>query len=243
MSRRRRRSEEEPGVPTWIVSFSDMITLLLSFFVLLQVFAHDQDPELFFIGQGSFRRALSGMGIPDWLFGKPNTADHEYRKPRFPAEQERETLAPTRVVDEQDEIIRKLFADIRRLMETETSELRESVVSVSASPIRFTGADTRLDEAARRYLRTYAGDLRQNMAPAGARVYVVGLDDAPNSEAQAWLRSAQRALAVEEFLRELLAPAGWETSSWGAGDGGAWRRTLGVTPEQCDIVLAVMREN
>ena len=240
---RRRGAEQEPGVPTWIVSFSDMITLLLSFFVLLQVFAHDQDPELFFIGQGSFRRALSGMGLPNWLFGKENTADHEFRKLRYPAEDERELLAPTRVVDEQDEIIRKLFADIRRLMETETSELRESVVSVAATPIRFAGADARLDEVARRYLRTYATDLRQNMAPQGARVYVVGLDDGPDEQGQASLRSAQRALAVEECLRDLLEPAGWETCSWGAGDGGAWRRTLGVTPEQCSIVLAVMREN
>ena len=67
MAAKKRQEEEAEGAPAWIVSFADMITLLLAFFVLLQSFAQEQDPELFHQGQGSFRRSISGFGIPDLL--------------------------------------------------------------------------------------------------------------------------------------------------------------------------------
>jgi chemotaxis protein MotB len=46
MAAKKRQEEEPEGTPAWIVSFADLITLLLAFFVLLQSFAKEQDPEL-----------------------------------------------------------------------------------------------------------------------------------------------------------------------------------------------------
>ena len=42
--RTRPKQDKGNSVPAWIVSFSDMVTLLLAFFVLLQSFAKVQDP-------------------------------------------------------------------------------------------------------------------------------------------------------------------------------------------------------
>ena len=69
-SKRNKPAEEKQKVPAWIVSFSDMITLLLAFFVLLQSFAHMRDPELFEIGRGSFLSA-GQSGTIGWLRTRP----------------------------------------------------------------------------------------------------------------------------------------------------------------------------
>jgi len=39
--------DDKPKVPSYIVTFSDMVTLLLTFFVMLLSLAEVQDPELF----------------------------------------------------------------------------------------------------------------------------------------------------------------------------------------------------
>ena len=45
--------EEGTKVPGYIVTFSDMVTLLLTFFVMLLTLADVQDPELFDKGRDS----------------------------------------------------------------------------------------------------------------------------------------------------------------------------------------------
>ena len=48
MSRRyRSKGEEGSKVPAYIVTYSDMVTLLLTFFVMLMSLAQFQDPELY----------------------------------------------------------------------------------------------------------------------------------------------------------------------------------------------------
>ena len=50
-------------VPAYIVTFSDMITLLLTFFVMLLSLADVQDPELFNKGRDSFVEAVDSYGL------------------------------------------------------------------------------------------------------------------------------------------------------------------------------------
>ena len=45
MGKKKRQEESNDGIPAWIVSFSDMVTLLLAFFVMLQAFAKPKQPE------------------------------------------------------------------------------------------------------------------------------------------------------------------------------------------------------
>ena len=107
---RKRPEEEKNEVPAWIVSFSDMITLLLSFFILLQAFAKERDPELFFVGQGSFKRAIAGLGMPSLLLGRQDSQRKEFRRKRHPAEDET-TEKRSRSLDERNAKIRRAIID------------------------------------------------------------------------------------------------------------------------------------
>ena len=62
-----------PKVPGYIVTYSDMVTLLLTFFVMLLSLSNVQDPELFNKGRDSFLESLRciGLGI---LFGRREMA-------------------------------------------------------------------------------------------------------------------------------------------------------------------------
>ena len=240
---RKKPGEDGPKVPAWVVSFTDMITLLLAFFVLLQAFATVRDPELFFIGQGSFRRAIAGLGIPDLLFGKRDRPDYEYRKKRHPTEPDKNRRSRARVLNAEDEKIRKIFADLRRTLETKASDASQQPINVIPTPIRFSRGRAEPDEAAREYLASLAVRLGQGLKSEGIRVYVIGLAADVEDMRQQWLLSSQRARAAAELLRQGLSAQSqgteWQIDAWGAGRGQEWRERFGLIPEQSYVLVAV----
>ena len=246
MPRGKKPAEEKQSAPTWIVSFSDMVTLLLAFFVLLQSFAHVQDPELFFVGQGSFKRAIAGLGIPSWLFGRKDKTRRDHVKIKHASDETPPEHPKPRIIDADNEKIRDMFADLQKELTTTATDLSQEVIRVEATPVRFRGADTALDDPARRYLRQFAFDVGQTVRAGAVRVYVVGLAADVPQVARQWTLSARRARAVETCLSGLLRDAAgateWSVSSWGAGAGGSWCRRHGFLPDRTAIVIALVKE-
>jgi len=56
--------EVKAGAPLWMVSFGDMMTLILTFFILLVSMAEEQREGLLAKGVGSFMVALRSFGMP-----------------------------------------------------------------------------------------------------------------------------------------------------------------------------------
>jgi flagellar motor protein MotB len=247
MARRARPTEEEEGAPAWIVSFSDMVTLLLAFFVLLQSFAKVQDPELFFVGQGSFKQAIAGLGVPSWLFGRKDKPRMQSPKVKHPVDEDPKGQPSSTVLDAEDEKIRKAFDDLQKELETTAVDLAQETVRVEATPIRFDADATSLGEDARRYLRQFVLEARQAVRAEFVRLEVVGLAADVSDPRLQWSLSARRARAAERYLDQLLrAVPGrrrWRTCSWGAGPGDRWCRRHGIPIAETTIVIVVVKEN
>lgn len=247
MARKAKAQEESSGPPAWIVSFSDMVTLLLAFFVLLQSFAKVRDPELFFIGQGSFKRAIAGLGMPQWLFGRKDRPKRDFVNIKYPTEQGPEARPKERIIDADNEKIRQIFADLEKDFDVTASDVLQKQIRVEPTPIRFEGEQCVLDEQARKYLQQRVCEWKQTLAAGPVRICVVGLAADQTSRRQQWSVSARRAAAVRDHLVELLGAEAdtrdWMVDSWGGGPGGPWCAEHGFMPARTAIVIAIMKES
>jgi len=245
---RRKRQDDGPEVPVWIVSFSDMVTLLLAFFVLLQVFAHERDPRLFQVGQGSFRRAIAGFGLSVFLEGHRPRIRRSFYVRRYPMEEARERTADhQRNTDEQKQKIRELYDIARRQMRAEAVDVPQRPQEVQ--PLQVPFEDGQLTPAGRKALDEWVLAFAQSgLAGRDVRVYVIGLAR-EGTWAQRQRRSARRAQAARAHVARALGQAmgrqvGPETlRCWGAAAGGAWSDLLGADANRATLILVVLAED
>ncbi len=245
--------EEGPKVPGYIVTFSDMVTLLLTFFVMLLSMASKQDPELFNIGRRSFTVCIQEYGMGKLLGGKPKS-EHQQVKMKYQIKQPDQSYEQ-RTVDAREEMIRKLAQDVARSMKTRPSQLADRSTNFSVTNIRFPRGGSFLDESARRYLTQFAFDMRQNFEPGSIKLYVLGLAANEKTDKQQLTLSAKRAQAAAEFLQNTLCSksvsgtdmhsrvSNWPVYSWGAGRGGNWVSDENPASQKSHILIAVLHRN
>ena len=180
-----------PGTPPWLISFGDMMTLFLCFFIMLVTMAKRQDAGLVAAGLGPFVAALENRGNDLPLDGAETMAAvNRYRK-RF-------GLAPITEDQLQGAAEVASATEIEKLVKTALrpyAELDQPLVAV------FAEDSAKLDDAARRYLDLLADTLR----PGRGQLLVLEghADDAGSEFARdnAWLATA-RAQAVKVYLLE-----------------------------------------
>lgn len=65
--RKKKKAEEGGGVPAWMATFSDLVTLLLTFFVMLMAMASFEEAAELDTALESLRDALASLGFGDGL--------------------------------------------------------------------------------------------------------------------------------------------------------------------------------
>jgi len=243
--------ESGPKVPGYIVTFSDMVTLLLTFFVLLLSLATVQDPELFNKGRDSFWQSIrqQGLGI---LFGSSGVPYFGHRKTKHESAVSDEDYE-SRSIDAKLEQLRRILRELSRDMTVLPSQIVGSRTNFTITQIHFQPGRWTLDATGEKFLADFCRVLQQ---AASGKIYVLGLCTDKLQRKQRWLVSARRAKAVAEHITKLLSaqvetgvanyglPDGnrrWPVYWWGAGPGGQWVSGQGAVDSSSQVLIAVIR--
>jgi chemotaxis protein MotB len=199
-----RKQEESagPSAPAYIVTFSDMVTLLLTFFVLLISLSSIQDPELIDATRDAFINSIKYMGL-GLVLGKDLTPEYGKVKTKYFITTP-ENVIQVRTIDAREEEVRRMFRQVSESMKTMRSRLQNDSSAFSVMDVKFPSGSSNIDKAGRDYLEDYAISLRQSCPAGSVKLYIVATADDVQDKKQQWLLSAQRANAVEQVLQEFL---------------------------------------
>ncbi len=241
MSRKQQTAETNRAkVPAYIVTFSDMVTLLLTFFVMLLTLAHVRDPELFNVSRNTFIEYIENYGLGVHK-GKKITPEFDNLKIKYFISSPEKDVS-FRTIDAREEELRRIFKKISESMKTTPSQLVAKKANFSVTNINFSPGLTQLNEPAKRFLTQFATDLQARGQPQAIKLYVLGLATDAKNQQQQWILSARRAQAVSGFLNGILpAELQWPVYSWGAGPGGLWVGENSLVSEKSQILIAVLR--
>lgn len=242
MTRKRKEPEQsnKPKVPAYIVTFSDMVTLLLTFFVMLLTLAQVQDPELFFLTRDAFVTRINtyGMGVMD---GKEMVADLGTSKLKYHV-QDPDKEPPGRTIDTEEERIRRLYERVSQTMTTMPSQIVGKSTNFTVTEIRFDHGRSDLNETAKDFLKKFARDLQVQTAGENVKLYVLGLANDIEGDENQWFLSARRAKSAADYLVGSLDESGdIPVYSWGAGHGGQWVTSESPVSRESQILIAVLR--
>ena len=256
MRRSKKQAEDSgPSVPGYIVTFSDMVTLLLTFFVMLLSLADVQDPELFNKGRDAFVRSIRYIGLGA-LFGRNETPDFGKFKPKYAVPEPEETQA-RRTIDAKTEELRRIFMKLRQVSTILPSQINAERTSISVANVHFPPEQAVLDEPSKKSIMDFCRNLRQNSGRKEMELFVLGLAPDAKTEKDKWILSANRAQAVADFMSNVFSSISTANSrnslftenpkcsvySWGAGPGGVWVGRDSPISAQSQILIAVLRHN
>ncbi len=231
--------DSRPNVPAYIVTFSDMVTLLLTFFVMLLSLASTQDTKVLNRSRNAFIQDMqsAGLGLFFGIKVKPNLGKI---KTKYFIKDPEEKFA-VRTIDAKREKTRRIFGRVTQTMGTKRSQIVAETNNFSVTDISFPSGEAQLDGASKKFLSRFAANLPQDTGSDGVKLYVLGLANDEQTEKKQWILSAKRAQVVADFLNDIL-PSHVQSPvfSWGAGSGGVWVNRDSPISRQSQILIAVL---
>ncbi len=231
-----------PGAPAYIVTFSDMVTLLLTFFVMLLSMADMQDPELLNSSRDSFINHINTYGL-GMLSGKPMSPQLDQSQVKYNVD-EADPDTNVRTLDAEEERIRRLYNKVAQKTRTMPSQITCKKMDFDVTRIRFANRQATLNKSARNFLDRFASDLQQQTRSGDTMLYVLGLADDAKAGKDQWILSSLRAQRVADYLgdsfhSEFRCPV----YAWGGGPGGQWIDEDSPAEKGSQILIAILRQD
>lgn len=205
MSKKVREIVIKEGAPAYMVSFGDMMTLILCFFVLLVSMAKERNYGLLAKGLGSFVINIRSLGLSGMM-------DEEERQSIYEDVRRRFNLPPEPDPERRTEPEMSSSLELVRAEALEALKPRRELRMPEVA--KFSEQEIRLSDAGRAYLDAQADSLRP-----GPNSILLLEGHAPPSEDTAadpaWI-AYQRAEAVRKYLIDELRfhPDRVEARSW-----------------------------
>ena len=237
---------EEPkkGAPAFIVTFSDMITLLLTFFLMLISMAEEQCvTEKFKKGQTSFRQALAGFGMEGFMPGGSSGSKFDNPSSKYKVDQKTDETED-RTPDIETEMLTRIIHEIEQVMKISPTQITGNSNNFTVTDIHFEKGSWDLNEPAKEYLSKYCNDTQEAFFNDRPTIYIVGLAAKEKGQKQQFVVSARRAQAVADFINSKLSKdAGWPVFCWGAGNGGKWADEKGMISKEANIMISLLGQS
>ena len=190
MGKKKEKKEDPPpaGAPLWMVTYSDMVTLLLCFFVMQLSMANFLDPGKVDAALESLRAAFSTGGV--------------YRTPEVTAESAKNSDMP----ESKDENLDVMVSELRDVL---SQQIAQDMIRMTQTK---TEVRIRLDEnilfrtgSAELHPMAYmvVSDIAHALEGEKVKIVVEGHADSDGTdEARNWQLSSERAVAVVNELRK-----------------------------------------
>jgi len=242
MSKKKFVEDPKPSVPAYIITFSDMITLLLTFFVMLLSMAETQvEKHKFEAGIYSFRRAIADFGISGLLMSRSSGSTQEHPKAYYRVDAG-EDKPKDRSIDAKTEMMRRVMMDIEQMMKISPSQIMATQKTTFPTTIQFTGGGWELNAHARQSLEKLTEQFKISFSQQEPTLYILALAS-DVSDTEQWVVSARRAEAAATFMRQQLGSGNtWPIYCWGAGPGGEWVGQNGLINKETQIMITVLTE-
>lgn len=237
MSRKKTEEPGAPSVPAYIVTFSDMVTLLLTFFVLLLSMAEEENKEKFQAIQEAFKSRITSFGVKGILFseGKMDTFNCQWINNPIKEQDPDEQLTPINVKEEQ---LRRLFSKINDRMQTRPSQIKGKLADIIVPNFKF-GSAAQLSHQAINYLTEICSELNITLSEKTATIYVVGLSQS-GSSSKSWFDAAKKAELTADFIKSKLSPY-VSIYSWGTTDASEWIASTKAKDIESDIIISIIQ--
>ena len=145
MSKKKKAPDENrSNVPAYIVTFSDMVTLLLTFFVLLLSLAQVQDPKLVNEGRDSFITSINGLGL-GMFSGIRQKPDFGHEKINYFIEDPDKSFEG-RTIDARQEDARRAFKKAGQTTKALPSQIVAREINFTVTDIHFSKGKAVLDK-------------------------------------------------------------------------------------------------
>ncbi|NQT18618.1 MAG: OmpA family protein [Planctomycetes bacterium] len=196
----RKQEEGKKGAPAYIVSFSALMTIMLTFFILLCTMANEQEYGLLGAGTGSFIHNINALGLPGLLPGHRTTIDLGPGRPGYlPLER----AAVQTDGSDADVIYRRVISiEPIRLPRALASYFRKEKELHMWIYVDFEPGSAFLTKNARRKLWPLLTRIRMMQYHVRVEAYVDERFSSNEIHGNAWELSAARAAAVVRYFHQ-----------------------------------------